>query len=64
VLLNDSLQALVKEGKVEPEEAYLKAIHKDDMIRKLAEIGKPFARLREDGTPAPASPALARAGFS
>ncbi|MGE4158740.1 MAG: type IV pilus twitching motility protein PilT [Planctomycetota bacterium] len=42
VLLNDSLQKLVKEGKVEATDAYLKAVNKEDMLKKLGEIGVLF----------------------
>ena len=38
-LLNDSLLELVRNGEVDGNEAYLKAVNKDDMMNKLASIG-------------------------
>ncbi|MBI4616341.1 MAG: type IV pilus twitching motility protein PilT [Planctomycetes bacterium] len=38
-LLNDSLQKLVQQRIVEPQEAYLKAIDKDDITKRLQAIG-------------------------
>ena len=39
VLLNDALIELVRKGEVEPQDAYIKAIDKDDMSKKLAAQG-------------------------
>jgi twitching motility protein PilT len=38
-LLNDSLAELVKSGLVDPAEAYLKAVNKDDIAAKLTALG-------------------------
>ena len=38
-LLNDSLQELVRKDIVEAKDAYLKSVNKDDMYKKLGEIG-------------------------
>jgi twitching motility protein PilT len=39
VLLNDALFDLVKQKKVEPLEAYMKSVNKDDMTKKLGQLG-------------------------
>ncbi|HLY73738.1 MAG TPA: type IV pilus twitching motility protein PilT [Planctomycetota bacterium] len=39
VLLNDALLKLVKTKQVEPKEAYLKAVDKDDLVRRFASEG-------------------------
>jgi twitching motility protein PilT len=38
-LLNDSLAELVHQGLVDPDEAYLKAVDKEDMTNRLASLG-------------------------
>ncbi len=38
-LLNDALLKLVEQGQVDPAEAYLKAVNKDDLIEKFSRIG-------------------------
>ncbi|MBK7876953.1 MAG: type IV pilus twitching motility protein PilT [Planctomycetes bacterium] len=38
-LLNDSLEELVKQGLVDPMEAYLKAINKEEMMNKIQKLG-------------------------
>lgn len=38
-MLNDTLLALVRDGKVEPGEAYLKAVDKDDLLSKFSNAG-------------------------
>jgi len=38
-LLNDTLQELVKKDKISAEDAYMKSVNKDDMKKKLGEIG-------------------------
>tara|TARA_R110002072_G_scaffold122941_10_gene257982 strand:- start:734 stop:2059 length:1326 start_codon:yes stop_codon:yes gene_type:complete len=73
-LLNDSLAELVKDGKVEPEQAYLKAIDKEGMKTMLTGMGKsldmsklsegslpsaPMASPMPDKNPAPAAPPMA-----
>ncbi len=45
-LLNDALLDLVKSGQVDPNEAYLKSVAKDDMLQKIASIGKKVDGLR------------------
>lgn len=40
VLLNDALQRLVEKDKVEPEEAFSKAVDKEDMLARLKTMGK------------------------
>ncbi|HED64709.1 MAG TPA: hypothetical protein ENJ09_04040 [Planctomycetes bacterium] len=61
-LLNDALTDLVQQGLVDPNEAYLKAVNKDELIQKLAHIGKKVD-LGSDGgqspAAAPAAPAQA-----
>jgi len=41
-LLNDSLLELVRAGTVEPSEAFLKSVNKDDLLAKLQSIGVSF----------------------
>ena len=59
-LLNDTLADLVQRGTIEPGEAYLKAVEKEDLRDKFARIGVSFdpAKLGEPalGEPAPATP--------
>jgi hypothetical protein len=38
-LLNDSLAEVVRDGQVDPREAYLKCVDKGDMLRKFEELG-------------------------
>jgi twitching motility protein PilT len=38
-LLNDTLAEYVEKGLVEPDEAYLKAVDKDDLVERLSRIG-------------------------
>jgi twitching motility protein PilT len=38
-LLNDSLEELVKQGVVDPMEAYLKSVNKEEMMNKLTKLG-------------------------
>ncbi|HVS19387.1 MAG TPA: type IV pilus twitching motility protein PilT, partial [Planctomycetota bacterium] len=56
-LLNDSLLELVTKGLVDPVEAYVKSVAKDDMQTKLASIGKSVdtTKLGEAPAAAPAS---------
>jgi twitching motility protein PilT len=58
-LLNDSLLDLVKSGAVDPNEAYLKSVSKDDMLQKIASVGKKVDGLRGENTEggAPSMPA-------
>lgn len=56
MLLNDSLMRLVREGVVEPQQAYDKAVDKDDLIEKLNKMGYDIKR------PAATSGAAARGG--
>ncbi|HLD44545.1 MAG TPA: hypothetical protein VJC18_03855, partial [bacterium] len=39
MLLNGSLQELVKKGLVDATDAYYKSVDKEDMLKKLQEIG-------------------------
>ncbi|MBI4559438.1 MAG: type IV pilus twitching motility protein PilT [Candidatus Hydrogenedentes bacterium] len=41
-LLNEQLAKFVKEGTIEPEEAYLKAVDKADLVKQLQSIGITF----------------------
>jgi len=41
-LLNDSLKQLVADGLVDPVEAYLKSVDKDDMVNKITSLGIAF----------------------
>ena len=64
-LLNDSLVELVKHGIVEPQEAHLKAVNKEELVSKLAHLGisiEQASPLEQSGTPAPAAPLPARSG--
>jgi twitching motility protein PilT len=64
-LLNDSLLELVKAGLVDPNEAYLKAIQKDELVTRLGAIGKRVEVAGPEGAeaPAPAGPVpVARPG--
>ena len=60
-LLNDSLKQLVADGLVDPVEAYLKSVDKDDMTNKIASLGIAFdpttlaASLTAGNAPAPAA---------
>ena len=66
-LLNDSLAELVEKGLVDPHEAYLKAVDKDDLVQKLSRLGikiedaggasAPAASLSQAPAPAAALPA-------
>jgi twitching motility protein PilT len=38
-LLNDSLEELVKNGVVDPTDAYIKSVNKEDMMNKLVKLG-------------------------
>ena len=53
-LLNDSLCALVKNGVVEAEEAFLKAVHKDDLLNRLKAAGINYNGHTEEAIPSPA----------
>jgi twitching motility protein PilT len=53
-LLNDSLLELVSKGLVDPVEAYVKSVSKDDMQTKLASIGKAVDPSKLGESPAPA----------
>jgi len=53
-LLNSALAELVKKGEVEPEEAYRRAIDKEDIVNALAKVGHPLNRATAP-TPPPAS---------
>ena len=55
-LLNDSLFDLVKSGQVEPGEAYIKSVFKDDLMTKFEAGGIRFdhSQLSKQSTPAPA----------
>jgi len=60
-LLNDSLLFLVQTGQVDPKEAYVKAVDKADIERKLSSIGvtvdpSAFGEISESGPSAPAQP--------
>jgi twitching motility protein PilT len=55
-LLNDSLCDLVDNGVVEAEEAYVKAVHKDDLLNRLQAAGIDFKGLANEALPTP-SPA-------
>jgi twitching motility protein PilT len=61
-LLNDSLLELVLGGIVEPNEAYLKAVSKDDLMSKFAQNGikveLPHHAAELDGTAAAPAPAV------
>ncbi|MCC7170386.1 MAG: type IV pilus twitching motility protein PilT, partial [Planctomycetes bacterium] len=62
-LLNDSLIELVRTGQVEPMEAYMKAVNKDDMLAKFKQANVPFdaSKLGEDSdAPAASAPGVAR----
>ncbi len=66
-LLNDSLLELVKTGIVDPTEAYVKAVNKDDLLAKFAGIGVkvelPNGEAGNDPAPAtPAAPAQSQLG--
>jgi energy-coupling factor transporter ATP-binding protein EcfA2 len=53
VLLNDALAKLVRDGVVEPQQAYDKAVDKDDFCEKLKKMGHDVVRLSGGGgTPA------------
>ncbi len=56
-LLNDSLLELVRTGQVEPLEAYMKAVAKEDMASKFRQAQIPFdvSKLGDDAEPAPAA---------
>ena len=57
-LLNESLLELVKSGLVDPNEAYLKAVNKDDLLVKFQSIGAQVdANRAEPGEAAPAAAA-------
>ena len=58
-LLNDTLLALVQEGKVDPNEAYLKCVEKDDMLAKLQGIGKAPSLATDEAAHAKPAPAAA-----
>lgn len=45
VMLNDSLLQLIRQGIVEPKEAYLKAVEKDDLVSKMKHAGISLADL-------------------
>ncbi|MEM7308468.1 MAG: type IV pilus twitching motility protein PilT [Planctomycetota bacterium] len=55
-LLNDTLADLVQRGEVEPQEAYLKAVEKDDLLEKFARIGVPFEVAGVSAPPPPGAP--------
>ena len=65
-LLNDSLLELVKNGVVDPTEAYVKCVNKDDMLAKFASIGVkvelPGTEMASDGGAHGTAPAAAPLG--
>jgi twitching motility protein PilT len=63
ILMNDSLARLVKDGIVEADEAYLKAIDKDDLISKFQRYGVALpAAAVADGVKQPATGSEEKAG--
>jgi twitching motility protein PilT len=58
-LLNDSLEELVKAGTVDPAEAYIKAVNKDDLLTKYAAAGIKL-ELPSDAHEAPKAAAAAK----
>ena len=52
-LLNDALLDLCQKRLVDPAEAWLKAVAKDDFVRKCQNAGIPLQAPLEDGPPAP-----------
>ncbi|MCC7012120.1 MAG: type IV pilus twitching motility protein PilT [Planctomycetes bacterium] len=62
-LLNDSLFELVKSGVVDPNEAYIKAVNKDDLMNKFQGVGiqVDLSKHGESAEPAAAMPAAAPA---
>jgi twitching motility protein PilT len=61
-LMNDSLLEFVKAGVVDPTEAYIKAVNKEDILAKLNSIGAKVESLAGEGhdAPAAATPAAAQ----
>ncbi len=57
-LLNDSLLELIKDDVIEPLEAYIKSIDKEDMKKKFSDNGIAFdsSKIAETHTPAPPAP--------
>jgi twitching motility protein PilT len=45
MMLNDSLIQLVRQGIVDPKDAYIKAVEKDDLISKMKQAGIPLTDL-------------------
>jgi hypothetical protein len=66
-LMNDSLIEHVRNGAVEPLEAYMKAVNKEDMLAKFKQANVPFdvSKLGDehDASPAPAAHAPAHGGM-
>jgi twitching motility protein PilT len=65
-LLNDSLLELVKNGLVDPTEAYIKAVNKDDLLVKYSSLGikvdLPSGESAGESAPAPQQAAAAPLG--
>jgi twitching motility protein PilT len=55
-LLNDSLAELVQSGKVDPAEAYIKSVYKDDLMTKFEAAGIRFDRSQIGKNAAPQAP--------
>ena len=45
IMLNDSLIQLVRQGVVDPKEAYMKAVEKDDLVSKMKQAGVSLAEI-------------------
>jgi hypothetical protein len=46
-MLNDSLLDLVRQGVVDPLEAYIRSVEKDDLLAKLKQLGITLTPARE-----------------